>query len=97
METKKLEEEANEDGKSLSTDVTSGQSSDQNMTTPNDGSTVPAGFQDMQPRAASNSSNNFTSAHMTNVTVNGTPYTVNITGEESASDLEADKKQALED
>jgi hypothetical protein len=31
------------------------------------------------------------------VTVNGTPYTINITGEESASDLIAEKKQAMED
>ena len=80
------------------------------MTTPNDGSSAPAGFPDMQPTAASNTSNNVnatpaanvtisstSSAHTTNVTVNGTPYTVNITGEESASDLEAEKKQALED
>jgi len=51
----------------------------------------------MQPRVASNSSNNVTSAENVNVTVNGTPYTVNISGEESASDLEAEKKQALED
>jgi hypothetical protein len=68
------------------------------MTMPSsDGATVPAGFPDMQPRVASNSSNNVTFAENVNVTVNGTPYTVNISRQESASDLEAEKKQALED
>ena len=69
------------------------------MSTPNDGSSAPAGFPDMQPTVGQNSSgtSNSSSAHTTNVTVNGSNYTVNITGEESASDLMAERQQVLED
>lgn len=57
------------------------------MSTPNDGSMTPS-----VPAEPSSNNSSQTVSHTTNVTVNGSSYTVNITGEESASDLEAEKK-----
>lgn len=56
------------------------------MTAPSDGSMAPS------VPAEPSSNNSQAVSHTTNVTVNGSSYTVNITGEESASDLEAEKK-----
>jgi len=53
------------------------------MTTPNDGTTAPAGFPDMQPK----------SNETANRTLNGNSSNLNITGDESAADLEAEKKE----
>jgi len=50
------------------------------MTTPNDGTTAPAGFPDMQQNSTTPS--------------NATPV---VTGDESAADLEAEKKEIMED
>lgn len=81
-ETKTLEAEENEqkDSNSLASNGTANQTSSQNMTTPNDGSSAPAGFPDMQQNSTTPS-----------------PATPVVTGDESAADLEAEKKEIMED
>jgi len=60
------------------------------MTTPNDGTTAPAGFPDMDP-VSPNAKNATTAPNNTNSS------NVNITGDESAADLEAEKKEIIDD
>jgi len=67
------------------------------MTTPNDGTTAPAGFPDMQQNSTQNPNGTNATPNGANASANGNSSNVNITGDESAADLEAEKKEIQDD